>query len=533
LFNRRGQRPARFCRNGRGRCSSLPRTADAGPAFPGWRVQDQTSEIVMMDAVALSRAIRNRAVSCVEVMTGHLDQIERLNPRVNAIVALRERAALLAEAEARDEQLARGEYLGWMHGFPQAVKDLAPAKGLPYTQGSPLFADRVAETDAIFVERMRRAGSIIIGKTNTPEFGLGSQTFNPVYGTTRNAYDTSRTSGGSSGGAAVALATRMLPVADGSDHAGSLRNPAAFNNVFGLRPSFGVVPSETDPFTPALGVAGPMARSVPDLAMLLSVMAGYDPRAPLSHAGDPAAFTESLERDVRGIRIGWLGDFAGYLPFEPGVLDLCRAALKTFEALGCHVEEGLPDYPVERVWRNWLKLRAVQVGAGLKDLYQDPAKRERMKPELRWEVESGLRLGAYEVAEAALERGLWHQSVSRLFERYDYLVLPSAQVFPFAAETPWPKEIAGREMTTYHRWMEVVIPVTMSGCPALSVPVGFNEAGLPMGMQIVAPVYAERACLQLGHAYDVATGWVDRRLPDMVQPVSAASHHGQGTHGRS
>jgi amidase len=479
--------------------------------------QDNLSPIVTMDGVQLSGAIRTRQVSCVEVMGAFLDHIETFNRRVHAIVSLRPRDALLAEARERDDQLGRGEYLGWMHGFPQAVKDLAPVRGIPFTQGSPIFRDFVPEADAIFVERMRRAGSIFIGKTNTPEFGLGSQTFNPVFGPTLNAYDQSRTAGGSSGGAAVALAMRMLPVADGSDHAGSLRNPAAFNNVFGFRTAPGRVPSENrDVFTPPMAVIGPMARSVPDLAMLLSVQAGFDARLPLSIKEDPKIFTGSLERDFRGTRIAWLGDFRGHLPFEPGVLDLCRRSLAVFEGLGCTVEEVQPDYPIERVWRNWLKLRAWQTRAALKPLYDDPAKRAHMKPEAIWEVENGAALAADDVAEASAERTLWYQAVTRLFARYDYLLLPSAQVFPFSASTTWPKEIAGRAMDTYHRWMEVVIPVTMSGCPALNVPVGFGEAGLPMGIQIVGPAQGELACLQLAQAYDQATGWVKKRPPPIL-----------------
>ena len=258
------------------------------------------TDITLMDACALSDAIRARKVSCVEVMTAFLDRIERLNPKVNAIVSLQDRGRSLAEARERDDELARGEHRGWMHGFPQAIKDLAPADGFRATKGSPLFGD-VPKEDGIFVERMRRAGAIVIGKTNTPEFGLGSQTYNPVFGPTLNAYDQAKTAGGSSGGAAVALALRMLPVADGSDHGGSLRNPAAFNNVFGFRPSYGRVPANAEEvFLPQLSVAGPMARTVPDLARLLSVQAGYDARLPLSIDEDPAVFAEPLKRDVKG-----------------------------------------------------------------------------------------------------------------------------------------------------------------------------------------------------------------------------------------
>ncbi len=477
------------------------------------------SEIVMLDALELSSAIKSRRVSCVEVMTAYLDHIDRLNPHVNAIVSLQDRDDLLQEARQRDDQLTRGEYLGWMHGFPQAIKDLETTKGIPTTLGSPLLKNFVPATDSIVVERMKRAGSIIIGKTNTPEFGLGSQTYNPVFGTTLNAYDQSRTCGGSSGGAAVSLALRMMAVADGSDHAGSLRNPSAFNNIFGFRTSYGRVPSDwREVFVPALGVHGPMARNVSDLAMLLAVQSGYDARVPLSNRQDPQQFTEPLKRDFKGSRVAWVGDFGGYLPFEKGVLGLCKSALEVFEQLGCRVEEAMPDYPVGRVWQNWLKLRAWQVGGGLKEFYDDPAKRPLMKPEVQWEIESGFRLSAYDISDACLVRTAWYQAVRKFFDRYDYFVLPSAQVFPFDASTHWPQEINGRAMDTYHRWMEVAIPVTMSGCPALNVPVGFNQRGLPMGIQIVGPNQAELSCLQLAYAYDQATGWPNRRLPPLLNP---------------
>jgi amidase len=474
-------------------------------------------EIVKLDALALSSAIKSKRVSCVEVMSSYLDHIDRVNPIVNAIVSLQSREDLLKQAKTRDEQLARGEYLGWMHGFPQAIKDLEPTNGIRTTLGSPLFKNFVPKTDSIVVERMKAAGSIIIGKTNVPEFGLGSHTYNNVFGTTLNAYDQSKTCGGSSGGAAVALALRMLAVADGSDHAGSLRNPAAFGNVFGFRTSFGRVPSDLiDVFMPSLSVHGPMARTIPDLAMLLATQAGYDPRSPLSIRQDPSLFAGPLERNFKGTRVAWLGDFGGYLPFEPGVLDLCKRSLKTFEQLGCIVEEALPDFPIEQVWQNWLKIRASQVSARFREFYIDPAKRALMKPGLQWEIEAGAGLSADEVSEAGAVRSAWYQAVRRFFDKYDYFLLPSAQVFAFDASTHWPKQINGRTMDTYHRWMEVAVPVTMSGCPALNVPAGFNEQGLPMGIQIVAPNHAEMDCLQLAYAYDQETQWVMRRLPPIL-----------------
>ncbi|QUD89197.1 amidase [Phenylobacterium montanum] len=477
--------------------------------------------LVEMDAVDLAVALRKRKLSARETMGAYLDQIDRLNPKVNAIVALREREVLLAEALEADERAVRGERLGPLHGFPLAVKDLQPTKGIRTTFGSPIFKDFVPDFDSIMVERLRRAGAILIGKTNAPEFGLGSQTYNNVYGATRNAYDQSRTSGGSSGGAAVALALRMLPVADGSDYGGSLRNPAGWNNVYGFRTSYGRVPSASpDIFLPSMGVAGPMARTVTDLAWLLSVQAGYDARAPLSIPEDPAQFAGPLKREVKGLKIAWGGDFGGYLPFEPGVLETCRVALKTFESLGCVVEEAVPDYPIDKVWRAWLVFRAWQEGSGLLAHYNDPAHRALLKPEAIFEVESGMKLSAYDVTRAEVVRAEWYQAVRKLFERYDYFVLPTAQVFPFNVDMHWPSEIAGRQMETYHEWMKVVLPISMTGCPALAVPAGFGPQGLPMGLQIVGPNHAELACLQLAYAYDQATQWPKKRPPALLASVA-------------
>jgi amidase len=477
----------------------------------------QSTSLVMMDARALANAIRARRVSCVEVMTAYLDQIERINPRVNAIVALRDGAALLAEAKEKDAQLARGEAAGPLHGLPFAVKDLVPVKGMRMTSGSLILKDFIPAADSVMVERLRKAGAIIIGKTNTPEFGLGSHTDNEVYGATRNAYDQSRSAGGSSGGAAVALALRMLPLADGSDHAGSLRNPAGWNNVFGLRTSYGRVPADgRDAWLPAMGVLGPMARDVRDLALLLSVQSGYDERVPLSMDADPKVFQGSLETDLRGKRIAWVGDFNGYIPYEAGVLELCRNALKIFESLGCIVEDAVPDYSIDKVWQAWRQLRAWQNGGALLAYYRDPAKRALMKPESVFEVESALKLSALDITAASGVRTEWYHAVRRFFETYDYFILPTAQLFPFDVDLHWPREIAGQQMSAYHEWMKGMLPVTMAGSPALAVPAGFNAQGLPMGIQIVAPNHAELACLQLGHAYDAETNWSYRRLPPLL-----------------
>jgi amidase len=482
-------------------------TLGAGSAKAATQIPDMT-------AVGLAQAIWGKQVSCVEVMTAYLDRIERLNPKANAIVALQDRGDLLKQAAGKDAELARGGPLGVLHGFPHAVKDLQPVKGIRFTQGSPAFRDTVATTDSLPVERVRAAGAIFIGKTNTPEFGLGSNTFNPVYGITRNAYDPSKTSGGSSGGAAVALALHMAPVADGSDYGGSLRNPAGWNNVYGFRTSFGRVPlASREVWLPSMGVNGPMARSVGDLALLLSVQAGFDPRAPLSMDGDGDRFRASLAGDLEGKRIAWLGDFGGAVPNEPDVLDVCRKALKTFEAIGCVVEDALPDYPVESVWQAFIRLRNWQQGGNLLALYNDPKNRALLKPEAVFEVEGGLKLSAFDVTAASVVRSEWTRAVAKLFERYDYLVLPTAQVFPFAADLDWPKTVAGRTMRTYHEWMQAVCLITMAGCPALAAPAGFNAAGLPMGIQIVGPQHQELACLKLAAAYETAAPIELKRRP--------------------
>src|SRR5882762_11882786 len=374
------------------------------------------SDIVMMDAGELAGAIRVRKISCVEVMTAYLDHIDRLNPKVNAIVALQERADLIKQAREQDAALARGKAVGPLHGFPFAVKDLTPVRGIRTTMGSPILTDNIPAADSAMVARVREAGAIFIGKTNTPEFGLGSNTFNPVYGITGNAYDQSRSAGGSSGGAAVALALRMLPLADGTDYAGSLRNPAGWNNVFGFRTSIGRVPTDgRDAWLPSMGVLGPMARNVADLAMLLAVQSGYDGRVPMSMDTNPAIFLEPLERNFKGARIAWAGDCNGYLPYEPGVLDVCKNALKTFEAMGCVVEEAQPDYSIDAVWRAWLKLRAWQSGGTLLPYYNDPSKRALLKPEAVFEVESGLKLSAFDITAASLVRTEWYQAVRRFF----------------------------------------------------------------------------------------------------------------------
>jgi amidase len=341
---------------------------------------------------------------------------------------------------------------------------------------------------------------------------------NSAYGATLNAYDQSKSAGGSSGGAAVSLALRMLPVADGTDYGGSLRNPAGWNNVCGFRTSFGVVPAAgEDVWLPSLSVAGPMARNIADLALLLSVQAGYDPRSPLSVPGDGRRFLGPLDTNVKGKRIGWLGDLKGFAPYETGVLDLCRTALKTFESLGCSVEETAPEMPPEPVWQAFMRIRQWQNGGNFQAYYADPAKRALLKPEAIFEIEQGRKLSAFDITAASAVRTAWSNAVQRLFGRYDFLIMPTAQVFPFDVTETWPHQIAGQTMRTYHEWMKAICLITMSGCPALAVPAGFSPQGLPMGLQIIAPVHHEMECLQMGAAYEAAAPWTSRRLPSLLK----------------
>jgi amidase len=465
-----------------------------------------TDAILEMGAHALSRSIHSKQVSCREVMTATLARIAQVNPRVNAIVSLRDADALLQEAERYDALLAQGQSMGWMHGIPQAIKDLAPTAGLRTTMGSPLMHDFVPKEDGLMVQRMKAAGCIVIGKTNVPEFGLGSHSFNSVFGTTLNPYDLSKTAGGSSGGAAVALATSMLCVADGSDFMGSLRNPAAWCNVFGMRPSQGRVPMwpVTDVWTAQLGTEGPMARDVKSLALLLQTQSGFDARAPLSIAAPAIFHWAEGPLDIKNKRVAWLGDLTGYLPMEPGVLEVCGQGLKRLEGMGCKVEPTPLGFAPERVWDAWLVWRKALVASRIAPFLLQAANRDKIKPEALWEHDSAQSLTGAEFMRASATRSSFYQHLLKLFESYDYLALPSAQTFAFDAKLRWPQTINGKPMDTYHRWMECVIYATFAGLPCISIPCGFSATGLPMGMQIIGKPQGDLGVLQLAAAYEVA-----------------------------
>jgi amidase len=474
-------------------------------------------DILELSACALSEAIRARRVSCREVMQATLARIDAINPRHNAIVSLRDGDALLREADERDAQLDRGTSPGWMHGLPQAIKDMAATAGLRTTLGSRLLRDFVPAHDALMVQRMKAAGCIVIGKTNTPEFGLGSHTFNEVFGVTHNAYDVSKSAGGSSGGAAVALATRMLAVADGSDFMGSLRNPAAWNNVFGFRPSQGRVPAwpADDVWVAQLSTVGPMGRTVRDVAQLLDVQAGYDARQPLS-LDTRERLADSLEAfDASAVRIAWLGDLSGYLAMEPGILEVCQQGLRRLQSLGCVVEPTRPSFAPEAIWEAWLTWRRWLVSGRIAPYLAKPENRELIKPEALWEYDQGSALTGPQMLKASAQRSAFYQQMLSMFERSEFLALPCTQVWPFDAAQRWPASIAGRAMDTYHRWMEVTVYATFAGLPCISVPVSFGPSGLPMGMQIIGRPRGDAAVLKLAHAYEQAAQEILRLAPSL------------------
>lgn len=467
-------------------------------------------------ATRLSAAIHARRVAPSEVMAAWLAHVGAVNPAVNAVVSLRDPDDLMREARALDDVAPAG----WLHGIPFAVKDLVATNGLRTTWGSPLYADHVPAADDLVAARLRAAGAVIAAKTNVPEWGQGSHSFNPVFGATRNPFDLTRCAGGSSGGAAAALAARMAWVADGSDMMGSLRNPAAFCNVYGFRPTWGLVPqdAEGDTYLSTLSTEGPMGRTVEDVARLLLVLAGENPEVPFPRAGPDVL--GGFDRGLQGLRIGWLADWGGAYPMEPGILDLCEAALRQMEGLGAVVEPLPPPFPAEKLWSAWVTLRAMLNAGGKRALAEDPAKRALTKPETIWEIEQGMGLTAQAVYGASVIRSRWHAHAARLFDRFDAVVLPSAQVWPFPSDWRWPQEIAGRKMDTYHRWMEVVIPASLIGLPALSVPVGFSDGGLPMGMQIMGRSGDDAGVLAIGQAWHRATEWPQMRPPLVAGAVS-------------
>jgi amidase len=466
------------------------------------------SDLCFMTAVELARRVRAKEVSARDVLDAHLDQIERVNPKVNAVVTLVADQAREAARRA-DERLARGEEVGPLHGLPVAHKDLQETRGIRTTYGSPIYKDEVPAVDALLVERLRAAGAITVGKTNTPEFGAGSQTFNAVFGRTLNPYALTKTCGGSSGGAAAALACGMVPLADGSDMGGSLRNPASFCNVVGLRPSPGRVPTwpnSTGWFT--LAVDGPMARTVADVALMLSALAGPDPRSPIAIAEDGSRFRRPLGRNFTGVRVAWSEGMG--LPFEPAVKTAVDAQRTVFESLGGVVEEADPKdmADADEVFK---ALRAWNYEATLAEEYA--RHRDKLKDTVVWNVEAGRKLTGPQIGRAEVLRTALYHRVREFFERYEFFVLPVVQVLPFDVTVDWPREVNGVKMETYIDWMKSCSFISAVGNPALSVPCAFTAAGLPVGLQIVGRHHDDWGVLQLGHAFEQATGLWKRKPP--------------------
>jgi amidase len=464
-------------------------------------------EICYLSARELARRIRERELSAREVTEAHLARIEAVNPRINAIVTLTADRTL-READAADAFLATGAEPPPLYGLPVAHKDTHETAGVRTTSGSPLLADHVPAHDELVIERMRAAGTLMLGKTNVPEFAAGSHTFNPVFGTTRNPYDPARSAGGSSGGAAAALAAGLQPLADGSDMGGSLRNPASFCNVVGMRPSPGRVPSwPAEAAWATMGVQGPMARDVADAALLLSVLAGPDPRSPIALETPGEAFAVPLERDLTGLRVAWAPRLDGSIPVEPEVIATLEPAVKVFTELGCVVEEACPDLSgADEVFRT---LRAWQFELGLGSVMD--RHRDRMKPTVVANIEEGRRLSGPDVGRAeVLHTRLYHR-VQRFFERYDVLLAPVCQVLPFDADLEYPTEVAGEPMSSYVDWMRSAYLISATGCPALSVPGGFTAGGLPVGLQVIGPHRADLAVLQVAYAFEQATAHGTRR----------------------
>ncbi len=475
--------------------------------------------ITALSASALSKAIHSKRFSCQEVMRAYLDRIAALNPTYNAIISLCNDADLLAQAQQHDALLAAGQSKGWLHGIPQAIKDLSPTAGIATTFGSPLMAQNMPLEDGLMIQRMKAAGAIIIGKTNVPEFGLGSHSFNTVFGATKNAFDVTKTAGGSSGGAGVALALNLLPVADGSDFMGSLRNPAAWNNVFGMRPSQGRVPMwpATEVWLSGLGTEGPMGRAVEDVARLMHTQAGFDARQPLSlqasfdldHALTPLTPTETTS-----IKILYWGDLCGHLAIEDGIDTLCTQALEALSGKGLRIDhlanQSQLGFQPERIWEAWLVWRKALVGARLAPFTAMKDGRANMKPEALGEYDASLTLTGSEFTAASTVRSSFYQALLKTLESYDAIALPTAQAWPFDIDIRYPTAIktanGTRSMDTYHRWMEATIYATFAGLPCISVPVGFGASGagkgLAMGMQLIGRPQGDAQLLRLAKLFE-------------------------------
>jgi amidase len=465
-------------------------------------------------ATELARLYRTRAVSPLDVMQAVLARLDSVNPAVNACVTVA-RDSALAEARRATAGMKRGRALPPLFGVPVSIKDLTPTKGIRTTWGSKVHEHEVPTEDSLVVERLKAAGAIVFAKTNTPEFGAGGNTFNAVFGATRNPWDPALTCGGSSGGAAVALATGMGPIAQGSDLGGSLRTPASFCGVVGFRTTPGLVPEyPTDLAWDSLSVVGPMARTVGDAALMLSAIAGPDDRAPLSYDVETRAFLQAVKSpSVKGLRIAWTPDLNGLIPVDAEVARVAHGATRVFRSLGARVDAGSPDF--SEVNDIVLGTRGVSMVARHADKL--PKWREKLQKGLVWNIEQGLALTPRAIARAQTARTeLWHR-VRVFMQTRDLLILPTVAVPPFPVDQPWPTEINGKPMDNYTQWFFLTYAITLTGLPAISVPCGFTASGLPVGLQIVGRRRQEAAVLGAAAAFEAAAPWRDR-----IPPVVAA-----------
>jgi amidase len=470
----------------------------------------ESSKVCLLSAVEQASLIRAKKISARELLAEHLRQIERVNPKVNAIVTLAADQAQQAALRA-DEKQARGEALGLLHGLPAAHKDLVDTKGIRTTHGSPLFRDFVPSEDALIVKRIKAAGAITIGKTNTPEFGAGSQTFNRVFGATRNPYDLSKTCGGSSGGAAVSLACGMVPVADGSDTGGSLRNPAAFCNVVGFRPTMGRVPDPiaSMPYS-KMSTSGPMGRTVADVLLLLRAIMGPDAASPgsLPETGD--AFDRSLDRDLKGVRVAWFRDLGG-IPFDKRIRAVVDRQVKTFESMGCIVEQAEPDFA--GVAEAFPAIRVL--GALMQHGERSDKNPGAYKDTIVWEIERARKMSAAEIGRAEVLRGQYWRRFQAFLAKYEFFILPTTQVPPFDVTIPYVTEIDGTKLDTYIDWMRSCWYISLAGNPAISMPCGFTDDDLPVGLQIVGRDRADFSVLQMARAFE-KTNPAGQRRPSIL-----------------
>lgn len=466
------------------------------------------SSLHELGLVELTRMLRSREVSAREVLADHLERIEQVNPAVNAVVTLVAERATEQAAQA-DERAAAGGPLPALHGIPMTHKDTHSTEGIRTTSGSPLMADLVPTHSDLVVRRLWDAGAIATGKNNTPEFAAGSHTFNPVFGATGNPYDPALSAGGSSGGAAAALATRMQALADGSDMGGSLRNPAAWCNVLGLRPSQGVVPIVPNANPEAwLGKQGLMARSVDDLALGMSVVAGPDPAVPAACPADGPAFaallTDEGPADLTGVRVGLAVDLGLGVPVDAAVRRVVEEQARVLESLGATVEESAPDLSdADEVFD---VTRAFDMATNLRRVVAQHRDDGKVKEDIVWNVTRGLELTAEQLMSAAEARRRLDAGVRRWFGDHDLLLTPTVQTMPFPVEQRWPTEIDGVQLETYLDWMRSCSLISATRCPALSVPGGFAD-GLPVGLQLVAAPGADVRLLALARVYERATGF--------------------------